>query len=63
MHTAFEWEDMQAKGPFGRCTCKWEDNMKMDLQEMRQGGLDQINMAQDMDRWQVLMNAVMNWVP
>jgi hypothetical protein len=35
MHTAFEWEDMQAKGPFGRCTCKWEDNMKMDLQEMR----------------------------
>jgi hypothetical protein len=36
----------------------------MDLQEARWGGMDWIDLAEDRDRWWVLVNAVMNlWVP
>jgi len=41
-----------------------EENIKMDLQEVGLGGgMDWIDLAQDMDRWRALINAVMNlWV-
>jgi len=39
----------------------WEDNIKMDLQEMVCGGMGWINLAQDRDRWRMLVNAVMNF--
>jgi hypothetical protein len=39
---------------------RWEDNIKMDLQELGLVGMDGINVAQDMDRWRALVNAVMN---
>jgi len=50
------------KRPFGRPRHKWEDNdnIKMDLQEVGWGGMDWINLAQDRDRWQALVNMVMN---
>jgi hypothetical protein len=36
----------------------------MDLQEVVRAGMDRIYLAQDNDRWQVLVNAVMNpWIP
>jgi hypothetical protein len=39
------------------------DNIKMDLREIEWGGVDWIDMAQDMDQWRALVNAVMNlWV-
>jgi len=40
--------------------CTWEDNTKMDLQEVGCGGMDWIELAQDRDRWWALANAVMN---
>jgi hypothetical protein len=50
--------------PLGRLRRRWEDNIKMDLQEVGRGGLDWIGLAQDMDRWRALVNVVMNlWVP
>jgi hypothetical protein len=48
----------------GRPRHRWEDNIKMDLWEVECGGVDWIGLAQDRDRWQELVNAVMNlWVP
>ena len=40
--------------------CRWEDNIKMDLQEVGCGDMDWIKLAQDRGRWQALVNAVMN---
>jgi hypothetical protein len=45
----------------GRPRLKWEDNIKMDLQEV--GGVDWIELAQDRDRQWALVNTVINfWV-
>ena len=54
----------EGKRPLGKPRHRWQDNIKMDLKEMECGGMDWIELAQDMDRWQALVNAVMNfWVP
>jgi hypothetical protein len=46
--------------PLGRHWRRWEDNVKMDLQEVRCGGMDWIKLVQDTDRWRrALLNAVM----
>ena len=45
----------------GRPRRRWEDNIKMDLQEVGWVGMDCIDLAQDRDRWRVLVNAVMNF--
>jgi hypothetical protein len=48
------------KRPLGRPRRRWEDNIKMDLQEIRRGGLDWIDLAQYRSRCRALVNAVMN---
>jgi hypothetical protein len=49
--------------PLGRPRHRWEDNIKMDLRELGFGDVDWIYLAQDRDRWQTLVNKVMNlWV-
>ena len=54
----------EGKRPLGRPRRRWEDNIKVDLQEVGCGGMDWIEVAQDRDRWRALVNAVMNlWVP
>jgi len=54
----------EGKRPLGRPRHRWEDNINMDLQEVGFGGMGWIDLAQDRDRWQALVNAVMNlWVP
>jgi len=50
----------ERKRPFGRPRCRWEDNIKMDLQEVGCGDMDWIDLAQDRDRWRSLVNGVMN---
>jgi len=54
----------EVKKLLGRPRGRWEDNIKMDLQEVGRGGIDWTDLAQDRDRWRALVNAVMNlWVP
>jgi hypothetical protein len=51
------------KRPFGRTRRRWEDNIKVDLQEEGCGGMDWIKLTQDRDSWRALVSAVMNqWV-
>jgi hypothetical protein len=51
----------EGRRPLGRSRRRWEDNVKMDLQEVGWGGMDWIDMAQDRDRWRAVVNAVMNF--
>jgi hypothetical protein len=41
----------EGKRPLGRPMCRWEDYIKMDLQEVGCGGIDWIKLAQERDRW------------
>jgi hypothetical protein len=51
----------EGKTPLGRPRHRWEDNIKMDLQEVGCVGMDWIEVAQDRERWRALVNAVMNF--
>ena len=48
----------EGKRPLWRLGRRWEDNIKMDLQEVESGGMDRIELAQDRDWWRELVNAV-----
>ena len=50
----------EGKRPIGRLRHRWEDNIKMDLQEVGCGGMDWIELPQERDRWRALVNAAMN---
>jgi hypothetical protein len=45
----------------GRASCRWEDNIKIDIQEVRCEYIEWIDLAQDRDRWRAFVNAVMNF--
>jgi len=46
--------------PLGIPGRRWEDNIKVYLQEVECGGMDWIELAPDRDRWRALVSAVMN---
>jgi hypothetical protein len=50
----------EGKRPLGRPRRRWEDNIKVYLQEVGGGG-DWMELAQDRDRWRALVNKVMNF--
>jgi hypothetical protein len=52
-------ERPEGRRPLGRPRRRWEDNIKMDLQEVG-WGMDWIDLALDRDRWRAVVNAVMN---
>jgi len=51
---------IEGKRPLGRPRRRWEDNIKMDLQEVGCGCMDWNDLAQERDRWRALVNAAMN---
>ena len=48
------------KKPLGRTRRRWEDNIKMDFQEVECEGMDWIDVSQDRNMRRALVNAVMN---
>jgi len=60
VYTGFWWGKPEGKSPIGRPRRRWEENIKVDLQEVGCGGMGWIELAQDRDSWQALVNAVMN---
>jgi hypothetical protein len=50
----------EGKRPLGRPRRRWEDGVRMDLREIGLGCVDWIRLAQDKDRWRVVVSAVMN---
>jgi hypothetical protein len=50
----------EGKRPLRRPRRRWEDNIKIDLREIRWGGMDWIDLAQDRDQWRALVNTTMN---
>ena len=50
----------EGRRPLGRPRRRWEDNIRMDLQDVGCGCMDWIELAQDRDRWRTLVNVVMN---
>jgi hypothetical protein len=54
----------EGKSPLERPRYRWEDNIKMDLQEVGCGGMDWIELAQDRDSWRALVKLLTDlWVP
>jgi hypothetical protein len=51
----------EGKSPLGRPRRRWEDNIKMDLQEVGGGYVDRMELAQDRDRWRAIVSAVMKF--
>ena len=49
----------EGKRPLRRPRHRWQENIKMDLQEVGCGNMDWIELANDGDRWRALVNAVM----
>ena len=50
----------EGKKPLGKPRRRWEDNIKMDLQEVGCEGMDWVDLVKDRDRWRTFVNAVMN---
>jgi hypothetical protein len=51
----------ERKRPLGRPRHRWEDNVRMDLQELGRGCVDWIGLVQDKERWRALVNAGKNF--
>ena len=51
----------EGKRPLGRRRSRWDNNIKMDLQEVGRGCGDWMELAQDRDRWRALVSTVMNF--
>ena len=51
----------EGKRPLGRSRRRWEDNIKMDLEEVGRVSGDWMELAQDSDSWRALVSTVMNF--
>ena len=61
MCTRFWWGNLRERDHWGDPRLKWEDNIKMDVQEVGRGCGDWMELAEDRDRWRALVSTVMNF--
>ena len=59
VHRVLVWRP-EGKRPLGRPRRRWEDNIKRDLQEVKGGCGDWMELAQDRERWRAFLSTVMN---
>jgi hypothetical protein len=59
MYSVLVWK-LKGKRQLGRPRCGWEDNIKMDLQEVRCRDMGWIELAKERDSWRALVNVVKN---
>jgi hypothetical protein len=57
--TGFWWGSLKERDQWGD-SGSWDDNIKMDLEEVGCGAVDWIGLAQDRDGWRAVLNAVRN---
>ena len=50
----------EGKRPLERPRCRWEENIKTDLQEVGCGVMEWTELTEDRDRWRAVVNVVMN---
>jgi hypothetical protein len=50
----------EGKRPLGKPRRRWENGIRMDLKEIGWGSVEWIHLAQDRDRWRVVVNTAMN---
>ena len=51
----------EGRRPLGTPRRRCDDNIKTDLREVEWEGMDWLDLAQDIDKWRILVNAVMNF--
>jgi hypothetical protein len=51
---------LEGKRSLGRPIRRWEDNIKMDIEDVEEGSMDWIDLVQDGEKWRAVANAVMN---
>ena len=61
VHKVFWGGEPEGKRPFGSPRRRWDDNIKVDLQEVGRGCGDWMELVQDRDRWRALVSTVMNF--
>jgi hypothetical protein len=61
MRTGFWKAQPEGKRPIGRPKRRKKDNVKMNIKETRRKGLDWSDLTQDRNKWQAVVNAVMNY--
>jgi hypothetical protein len=62
VHTGFWWEKTEGRRLLARSRRSWEDNIKVDLYAVKWRSTTQIDLAQNTDRWLVLVNAVIKFM-
>ena len=60
VHKVLVWKP-EGKRPLGRPRRRWEDNIKMNLEEVGKGCGDWMDLAKDRDSWRALVSTVMNF--
>jgi hypothetical protein len=60
MHRGYWRGKPEGSRTLGRPRCRWVDNIKMDLREIKWVSMEWIDLAENMDQWKALVNTVMN---